>query len=75
MSAHRLRIWLIATLVVAAIFSVAAQKLDSPWLGWTSFAVFLCGVALYFAWRRAVRARVFDREAKTADETRARPDR
>ncbi len=74
MSARRLRIWLIVTLVAAAVVSVLAQKRDSAFLGWVSFAVFLAGVTLYFAWRRAVRARVFDREAKTPDETRARPD-
>jgi hypothetical protein len=46
-------------------------------IGWFSFALFLVAVALYFQWRRAVhaaRGRVFDREAKTNDETRARPD-
>jgi hypothetical protein len=42
-----------------------------------SFALFLCGVVMYFSWRRTAlaerRARVFDREAKT-DETGARSD-
>src|SRR5205085_1696785 len=43
-----------------------------------SFALVLCAVALYASWRRAAqrerRARVFDREAQTPDETRTRPD-
>jgi peptidoglycan/LPS O-acetylase OafA/YrhL len=77
MSAQRLRIYLIAMLVLAAILSVAGQKSHSPFVGWVSFAVFLCAVVLYVTWRRAAlrerRARVFDREAKT-DETRTRPD-
>jgi len=73
-SANRLRAILILTLVAAAIISVVGKKADSPLIGWLSFALFIAGVALYFAWRRAVAARVFDREAKTTDETGARPD-
>jgi uncharacterized membrane protein YfcA len=77
MRADRLRLALIGALVVAAIVSVIGNKADSPWLGWLSFAVFLCAIVLYVSWRRAAlqerRARVFDREAKT-DETRTRPD-
>jgi uncharacterized membrane protein YfcA len=77
MSANRLRVYLIGMLVLAAILSVVGQKSHSPFVGWVSFAVFLCAVVLYVTWRRAAlrerRARVFDREAKT-DETRTRPD-
>lgn len=77
MRADTQRLWLIATLVVAAIVSVVANKANSPWIGWVSFVLFLCAVVLYFQWRRTARAerrgRVFDREAKT-DETRTRPD-
>ena len=77
MSANRLRMILIGTLVVAAVVSVIGNKASSPWLGWLSFAVFLCAIVLYVTWRRTAlrerRARVFDREAKT-DETRTRPD-
>jgi len=73
-SANRLRAILILTLAAAAIISVVGKKADSPLIGWLSFALFIVGVALYFAWRRAVAARVFDREAKTTDETGARPD-
>ena len=72
-----IRVMLIGLIVVAAIVSVVAKKLDSPFLGWVSFAFFLGGVAAFAKWRRAVaeeqRGRVFDREAKT-DETRTRPD-
>jgi uncharacterized membrane protein YfcA len=77
MRPRALRLWLIGILVVAAIVSVVGNKADSSFIGWLSFAVFLCAVAVYVRWRRAVleerRGRVFDREAKT-DETRARPD-
>ena len=73
----RLRAYLIAGLVVAAVLSVVGNKADSPLVGWLSFAVFLCSIALYLSWRRAAlaerRARVFDREAKT-DETGPRSD-
>ena len=78
MSANRLRAWLIGVLGVALVLSVVGKKVDSPFVGWASFAVFLCGLALYVRWRRTAlqerRARVFDREAKTTDETRTRPD-
>jgi uncharacterized membrane protein YfcA len=77
-SANALRAWLIAALVVAAVISVVGKKADSALVGWLSFAVFLCAVVLYVSWRRAAsrerRARVFDREAETTDETRARSD-
>jgi uncharacterized membrane protein YfcA len=77
MAAKSLRVYLIGALVLAAVVSVIGNKSDSPFLGWLSFAVFLCAVVLYFSWRRAAlrerRGKVFDREAKT-DETRTRPD-
>jgi uncharacterized membrane protein YfcA len=78
MRAAALRLWLIGILVVAGIVSLVANKADSPFLGWVSFAVFLCAVVLYVRWRGAAlaerRGRVFDRESKT-DEDRTRPDR
>jgi uncharacterized membrane protein YfcA len=64
----------VGALAAAAVVSVVAQKSDSALLGWVSFALFLVAVWLYFAWRRAVRAKVFDREAKTSDATRSRSD-
>ena len=78
MRAHGLRWWLIAILALAAIVSVVANKMHSPFLGWLSFAVFIVAVFVYARWRRLAiverrAARVFDREAKT-DETRTRPD-
>jgi uncharacterized membrane protein YfcA len=77
MRAATLRLWLIAVLAVAAVVSVVANKADSPFVGWISFALFLTAVVMYFQWRRTAReerrARVFDREAKT-DENRARSD-
>jgi hypothetical protein len=78
MSANRLRLYLIGVLVVAGVLSIAGKKADSPFIGWVSFAVFLCAVVLYVQWRRTAlrerRARVFDREAKTTDETGTGPD-
>ncbi|NUR76886.1 MAG: hypothetical protein HOQ28_11460 [Thermoleophilia bacterium] len=78
MRAKAIRLWLIGALVVAAVISVVGNKAGSPFIGWLSFAVFLCALVLYVSWRRAAlkerRDRVFDREAKTTDETRARPD-
>jgi uncharacterized membrane protein YfcA len=73
-SPRRLRALLLVLLVVAAIVSVVGKKADSPWIGWLSFAIFIVAVAVYFRWRLSLRGRVFDREAKTHDETRARPD-
>jgi uncharacterized membrane protein YfcA len=73
----QLRALLIAILVVAAALSVVGKKVDSPFIGWLSFAAFLCAIVVYLSWRRAAvaerRARVFDREAKT-DETGTRSD-
>jgi uncharacterized membrane protein YfcA len=78
MSANRLRAYLIGVLALATVLSIVGNQTDSPLVGWASFAVFLCAVAIYVRWRRAAlqerRARVFDREAKTTDETRTRPD-
>jgi len=73
-SPARLRLALLVLLVVAAAVSVVGKKANSPWVGWASFAIFIVAVAVYFRWRQVVRARVLDREAKTADETRTGPD-
>jgi uncharacterized membrane protein YfcA len=78
MRAHALRLYLIGALVVAAVISVVGNKTNSAWIGWLSFVVFLCALVLYVSWRRAAlrerRGRVFDREAKTTDETGTRSD-
>jgi hypothetical protein len=78
MAANTLRVYLIGALVVAAVISVIGKKADSPFIGWLSFAVFLSALVLYATWRRAAirerRDRVFDREAKTSDETGTRSD-
>ena len=77
MRANRLRLILILVLAAAAVLSVVGNKAKSPFVGWLSFAVFLCAIVLYLTWRRAAmaerRGKVFAREAKT-DETRTRPD-
>ena len=71
MRADRLRLYLILVLVAAAVLSVVGKKADSPFVGWLSFAVFLCALVLYVTWRRAAlherRARVFDQESKTPE--------
>lgn len=78
MRANVLRIYLIGALVVAAVISVVGNKKHSPFIGWLSFAVFLCALVIYVSWRRTAlqerRGRVFDREAKTTDETGTRSD-
>jgi hypothetical protein len=78
MRAHALRLYLIGTLVVALALNVVGTKMHSRFVGWLSLAVFLCALALYVSWRRAAlaerRGRVFDREAKTTDETGTRSD-
>ncbi|HEX5449144.1 MAG TPA: hypothetical protein VFW85_03720 [Gaiellaceae bacterium] len=52
----QIRAVLIALLVVAAVLSVVGNKLNEPWIGWVGFMAFLCGVVLYFDWRRRLRA-------------------
>jgi Flp pilus assembly protein TadB len=78
MRANVLRVYLIGALAVAAVISVIGNKAHSPFIGWVSFAVFLSALVLYLSWRRAAlrerRGRVFDREAKTTDETGTRSD-
>jgi hypothetical protein len=78
MKANVIRLYLIGVLVVAAVISVIGNKANSPLIGWLSFAVFLVAVVIYVNWRRAAlrerRDRVFDREAKTTDETGTRSD-
>lgn len=78
MKAKVLRLYLIGALVVAAVISVVGNKKHSPFIGWLSFAVFLCALVIYVSWRRTAlqerRGRVFDREAKTTDETGTRSD-
>jgi hypothetical protein len=71
--------WLaVALLAGAAVLSAFGNDHRSPVLRALALACFL-GAAFSFAgWRRAGRAhrdRVFDREAKTSDETRTGPDR
>ncbi len=56
MRANRLRLYLILVLVVAAALSVVGNKAKSPFVGWLSFAVFLCAIVLYLTWRRAALA-------------------
>jgi uncharacterized membrane protein YfcA len=77
MRAQRIRVWLIALIVAAAVISFVGNRQDSRVLNGLGFGVFLVAVGVYAYWRRAVRseraARVFDREAKT-DETGPRTD-
>jgi len=78
MTANVLRYWLIGALVAAGVLNFAGNKTGSRALSFVSFLVFVGALVLYVRWRRTAlqerRARVFDREAKTTDETRTRPD-
>ena len=78
MKANTIRLYLLAALVVAAVISVVGNKTHSRFIGWLSFVFFLCALVIYVSWRRAAlqerRGRVFDREAKTDDETGTRSD-
>jgi hypothetical protein len=64
-SPGRLRALTIGLLVVSAVLVTVAE-------GGLMFAVgagcFFAGVVVYFAWRRAERASVFDRQEKTSEE-------
>ncbi|HEY2328048.1 MAG TPA: hypothetical protein VGH52_11250 [Gaiellaceae bacterium] len=75
---EQIRAALIALLIVAAVLSVVGNKMNQPWIGWISFVAFLCAVALYFDWRRRLRAgrrgKVFAQEAKTR-KARTRSDK
>jgi membrane protein CcdC involved in cytochrome C biogenesis len=77
MRSHTLRLWLIGTLVLAAVISVVGNKANSAWIGWLSAAVFLVALALYVSWRRAAlnerRSRI-PTEDQAGDETRTRTD-
>ncbi|HWB22968.1 MAG TPA: hypothetical protein VG652_08775 [Gaiellaceae bacterium] len=66
MSADRLRVILIALLAFAAVLGVVGHKAGSPWIVWVSYACFVVAVAVYLRWRQGIRARVLDREEKTA---------
>jgi hypothetical protein len=74
----RLRWLAVALLVAAAILSVFGNDHRSPVLRALAIGCFLGAVFAFSAWRRAARAayraRVFDREAETPDETRTGPD-
>jgi hypothetical protein len=77
MSADRIRAWLIALIVAAAVVSFIGNRESSSVLNSLGLAIFIGAVGVYGLWRRAVRneraARVFDREAKT-DEAGTRSD-
>ena len=68
----------VALLLVAATLSAYATHHHSRGLEALSYACFIAAAFAVLAWRRAHRARrgsvVFDREAKTSDETRTGPD-
>jgi membrane protein CcdC involved in cytochrome C biogenesis len=77
MRSQTLRLWLIGTLVLAAVISVVGNKANSAWVGWLSAAVFLVALTLYVSWRRAAlnerRSRIRT-EDQPPDETRTRSD-
>ena len=77
MRSHTLRLWLIGTLVLAAVISVIGNKANSAWIGWLSAVVFLVALTLYVSWRRAAlserRSRIRAKD-QPGDETRTRTD-
>lgn len=79
MRSRTIRIWLIALVAVAAIVNAVGTHTGNALVSWLGFAIFLCAVFVYAAWRRRVRAERaagtgFDREAKTR-EAGTRADR
>jgi hypothetical protein len=64
-SAGRLRVVMIALLVAGAVFSGLAGEGGGPFLA-LAFLCFTAGVAVFFGWRRKLRATVFDRQEKTS---------
>lgn len=68
MRGNRLRLYLIVVLALAAVLSVVGNKTGSPFVGWLSFAVFLCALFLYLAWRRQAL------QERRTRETGTRPD-
>ena len=77
-SVDRKRWELIAVVAATAIVNLIATKTHNRYLGGLGALLLFLAIALYLRWRRAaraeLRARVFDREAKT-DETGSGPDR
>ena len=69
MTAFRLRLLTIACFVAAAVFSALAGGESGPYLA-VAVACFCVGVLVFFRWRRAERASVFDRQEKTSEEAR-----
>jgi hypothetical protein len=77
-SYDRLRWLTVLLLAGAAVLSALGNSHRSVPLRSLALACFVGAVFTFMGWRRAARAhcaRVFDREAKTSDETRAGPDR
>jgi hypothetical protein len=74
----RLRWVTVGLLVAAAILSAIGNNDGMPLLRALGIACFLIAVVTFMTWRRAARSArgsVFDREAKTRDETGSGPDR
>jgi hypothetical protein len=66
MSAGRLRVIMIALFVAAAVLSALAGDGGGPLFA-LAVLCFTLAVALFFRWRRKLRASVFDREEKTSE--------
>jgi hypothetical protein len=65
-SVGRLRVLMIALFAIAAVLTAVAGEEGGPLFA-LGFACFLGGVAVFFRWRRKLRASVFDRGEKTSD--------
>ena len=67
MGRPRLRALAIALFAAAALAVGVGNSTHRGWLVALAFACFVAGVAAYSRWRRAPRARVFDRKEKTPE--------
>jgi hypothetical protein len=65
---RRLRVLTIALFVAALVLTTAAGEESGPVFA-AGVACFMGGVLVFFRWRRALRASVFDREEKTVEES------
>jgi hypothetical protein len=67
MGRDRLRAIAIALFAAGALLAGAGNSLHQGWLLALAFSSFAIGVAVFFRWRQALRARVFDQEDKTPE--------
>jgi Kef-type K+ transport system membrane component KefB len=67
MAPERMRALMIALFAVAALLSGIGNSSGQGWVIALAFSAFAAGVIIFGRWRRALRAKVFDREEKTTE--------